>query len=494
MSRKSVVVFALFFAWVLPLTAVEVLDECPEHMKREISTADTSIISGDRSDSLPAGWMVFAKHQSGDHASAVLKGLWKSPLGTYDPVLVPNTGNDQPTLLKLYVVDGSWMMYWDLAQKKWFLIRPDGANKTEVPIGAAPVAAFYYDSPKETGVEIAFRADDHTVKATVVDLSGSAPTFGATRAIFQLTGNTLNGEVPTVGNHLFTGRWRGLGPGAHDPVYVTIPDDGNGIATDADMYQYQDIPDSAFYGCDYVIYKDGSLILQNDGNQGAVRAPYHFPDIPNVALPASLADQLRGKTVDLECAPVQKQVNMRMDHKGFMITKFMEVGDPAVSPDALADDPTYAVSVNFVPDAGRYPTGATAYQTGDWTDWNWGNWKKYIIGTAGCYKTGCGYSTYSGIWVCDWTINHWTLVSPKDLGAGCPVLYITDTEPTAVAAPPRTLADKLSFTRAMQRQASVYDMQGRRLGRSAQIKRHLRPGVYLVRAGNVDTRISVVAK
>jgi hypothetical protein len=236
------------------------------------------------------------------------------------------------------------------------------------------------------------------------------------------------------------------------------------------------------------------MILQNDGNQGAVQAPYAFPDIPNVALPASLANQLRGKTVNLECAPVQKQKSMRMDHKGFMITKFMETGDPAVTPDALADDPLYAISVNFVPDPGRYPTGETAYQWGDWTSWNWSNWKKYVIGVAGCCCGGCGHAEYSGIWVCDWTINHWTLVSPKDLAAGVPAMFLTEAEPTATAGAPGRAPLLPSFAQALRGQAWVYDMHGRRVARGAVKNRQLRPGVYIVHAAAADARVSVVAK
>jgi hypothetical protein len=187
---------------------------------------------------------------------------------------------------------------------------------------------------------------------------------------------------------------------------VTIPDSGRGTAGETDIYAWTNNDPDTIWGCGLAMSHDGDLCLANSARVGSACVPNRKNDPP-------------------------------MDHKGFYITRFWRIGDPAIALDEQAD--LYGTSINWCPPA--YRKGS--FDELEFTRWSFSNDPACVVGAMrGTSVRAFGF--WNSLWVVNWMTNEWTKLSPDSVTAALedPAIYITD--PIGVAHQPAPVASLLS--------------------------------------------------
>jgi len=371
--------------------------------------------------SLPEGYFICTKSGT--------PGIFKSPLKTFNPVLIPNTSTDNNCHSLDLSDDGKWLVYCvgskDL-ESKVYVIGVDGKFKTEISVqrpnfngdlNSTEQIRWWRGSPLGTSLlYIHFTQNFRAVKVTLSP--NAAPVKGLDTLIgdFPRGSYTLSfwsgadAQMGVYGNQIFTKLSVPVaGSSVSRTTFVTIPNNGLGIAGTADIYTYlndapcsQD-PSGSYWGCGFAMSHDGALCLANSGWIGSTCVPNK-----------KTTSTFNGST-------------FTMEHKGFYITKFMKSTSPKILIDDVIGNSLYGVSINWVPSAYRVGTYS---EMNDFSGWSFSNSNDYVIGEQ------IGRSGQKGIWVVQWKTNTWTLVtSPNNMSTtyNYPVMFITD--PSAVKNP-----------------------------------------------------------
>jgi hypothetical protein len=306
-------------------------------------------------------------------------GLYKAALGTYTPTLIPNTSDAVNANSVQITEDGQWVLYNAGGPT---LIRIDGQYKTKVPgtaSGSEGCCTFWWHAPSGK-VEVVYRASgDKIAHAVPVTFGAAAPTFGTDHIIAQFN-EVMEFTMGVSGNHLFT-----RVDDSHFGVkMITLPNNGNGTATDANFY----VPagtDYPSFGCMCTISHGGAI--------GCYNAGY---------------DQWCGCMADEFCL---------LRHKSFVLLPFQESTAPSVGWQAVLLK-TMALSVNWAPhdDLLLNPKDTThGLDTNnlgsDFKGWCFTNDSTYVVGDAMGQKTGADSGT---IWLVHYPTNTWTRVLRMD--------------------------------------------------------------------------------
>jgi hypothetical protein len=407
----------LLGAAALPATA-----QCPAYTHKDSLLGRPAL--------LPDGFFVYGLNNA--------LGLYKSPVRTFTPTLVPNTQNDSARSIEISD-DGNWIIYRSKPAIAAYVIKTDGTKKTAVPMtgvasGMPKYVGFYRNSPY--GAEVFCYIAKGRVDAMKVDFSSGTPVFSNQRTILQISGTTLTNEIEfmdwqmaVAGDQLVIR----AGTGGDRMTYYTIPNGGKGTAGDAHQFYWKnDSPPQNYYGCSITMSHDGSMVAFNPGWEG------------NGA-----------------CVPNKYSSPAPMDHKGFCITPFRRTGvSPAMTWNENVD--VYGTSINWAPNEFRFGQ----YWEVDFIQWYFANNSDYLIGVL-----RGDLSPVKGMWVVEWKTNRWTLVTPRtqEVPAFDPAIYLTPTTrvleaPAQAHVPIR--ADRLVpwsgvfALNAGMRGAAFYDCQG----------------------------------
>lgn len=238
----------------------------------------------------------------------------------------------------------------------------DGANKFEIWVANADgIFAMEVDVTDEKNIQ-----------------------YSGERTLFKFTSSfsgRLRLEVPDVQISIVADQIHAVfisdGPGPGDswggenyyPVYITIPDSGLGIASEADVYQWADSNAYHLWGCGIGMSHDGQYTIGNSGTWGN------------------------------SCVP--NKVGQDMDHKGFYMAPFKRKDDVAIN---LHDHLNkYGTSINWVPEEYRI----SSLEAADFTGWQFANDSKYIIGMSR------GTAVPKAVWMVDWMASEWIQVTPE---------------------------------------------------------------------------------
>jgi hypothetical protein len=396
-----------------------------------------------------------------------LESLFKSSIRHYAPEEIPNTSEDQPRWVQISE-DGRWILYTDHLSRAAYLIRPNGSDKTEVPLPVGAMwAQFYRSSPK--GIEIYYPLDCANTAcntflemgAVSVDLSGNIPAFGDTRKIVSLTNpgpagitHYMMGEPSVVADHVF-GQYNLIAgdKNTRHVFFLTIPDSGNGTANNAQLWNFSDtVLDSSMYGCGYTLSPDGAHALWNVGSQGLLKAYDPYVKADQYCVPNREGDK---------------------DHKGFVIAPFQRYDAPSMTKHGIVD--THAVSVNWVPEECRVGGSRDV----DHPAWKYDKTGKYVIGWQTSYQNQ-QYCPFWGIFLCKWETNHWILLTPKDEKVRFPAVWIGDASEIQIGRS-RHIRHIINGS-AANISGEWFDLNGRKISLSAvQYSQSHRPGVYIHR-------------
>jgi hypothetical protein len=355
--------------------------QCPSYTHKD----STDVIIGTPS-SLPDGWSVYAKPGS--------NGVFRTNVRTFAETVVSGTSSHSPTNIEISP-DGAWLVYLDTRTSNIHVVPSAGGTAISVPYDMLmdPVLGPYMTGFRRgltSGLEIFFSAirfrnpgvyGDTSLMLTIpVIFSASNATFGAVKVIANLP---LTRIVGTSGSFAI---WKDQIFGIFDWApngytmngFVTIPNNGLGIARDVNIYRFTDSPTEDYWGCGQTMSHDGLYCASNSRNIG-----------------------------DPNCVPNQESTPT-YDHKGIYITKFLRAGtDPAVPIDDQIMNSSYGRSINWCPTDYRQGT----YDQVEFTNWNFSNRNEYLV----CISRGSRISTYGlsyGVWVLHWPDNTWTQVTP----------------------------------------------------------------------------------
>jgi hypothetical protein len=354
-------------------------------------------------DSLPDGWFVFGlSGQTG-------LNYCKTRSGT--PTIINNTNTDSISDVDISD-DGLWILYLN-KQSTAYLIKPDGTGKTPLSLGSGIIYAQFHHhySPAEivyigdqgrvyrvgyhfgvlgnaifdsTKVIVDFRTD--TTKAST-DLSAvmvNYSQFSICKNEFVCTleipipPDTMN---PPLGNPPL---------GTDDRTsYVTIPNQGAGIARGKNIYKYLTTDSSAWYGCGITVSNDGARVLANSNAFGGTSG----------------------------CVPNQL-LNPPMDHKGFYITCFMYDTMPSVPRDSVVLSANYGISINWCPSQYRIGT----YRQLGFSAWSFSNDNDWVVGEQEGTNT-----PLKGVWIVNIPTNTWTLAYTASSTVLAPAMFLPET-------------------------------------------------------------------
>ena len=313
---------------------------------------------------LPDGYFIYAPYAQ--------SGLCLSPIRVFAPKMIPNTLEDRPGNISISD-DGGWICYVDRSRNRICLITIYGCNKTIVPVvgtdsGFPMIAGFYRNGPY--GPEIYYLSTFWALRSVQVDLSTGVPRFSNDRVLAQLgplylfnnddfmqlsvAKDQIFGEILPIVNDAWVYR----------TGYITIPDQGRGIAGDTDVYRWNTPIDYNAFGCGHTQTFDGLYCLSNPGEIG-----------------------------NPSCVP--------HNHNGFYITNFRHTGDPPIDFRTEQTD-KYAISINWCPL--EYQNYSMAEV--DFWGWYFGNSDEYVIGRQ------LGSLGQNGIWMVHWQENIWYRLSP----------------------------------------------------------------------------------
>jgi hypothetical protein len=409
---------------LLGAAALPALAQCPAYMHKDSLLGQPA--------SLPDGFFVYGLNNA--------QGLYKSPVRTFTPTLIPNTQNDSARCIDISD-DGNWIVYRSKPTIAAYVIKPDGTKKTAVPMtgvasGMPKYVGFYRNSPYVA--EVFCYIAKGRVDAIKVDFSSGTPVFGAQRTIMQISGSiaesesdVVNMQMAVVGDELM---YQG-GTGGYRMAYYTIPNGGKGTAGDANQFYWKnDSPPQNYYGCSVTISHDGSMVAYNPGWEG------------NGA-----------------CVPNKFSTPAPMDHKGFCITPFRRTGiSPAMTWNENFD--VYGTSINWAPNEFRFGQ----YFEVDFFGWYFSNNSDYIIGVL-----RGDISPVKGLWVIEWKTNRWTLVTPRSqqILALEPALYLASTSTVLPAQGHRAVARESALKNA---HAAAYDIRGMRVSLTGKCRTGIR--------------------
>jgi hypothetical protein len=339
----------------------ETPNSCPDYTHKD----DVQI---GKSQDLPDGFFVFDRD--------TIPGLYKSPLREFRSSLIPSTKNNFPRSISISN-DGQWIFFVDSKTNIPYLIRGNGCYKSMVPTLGVPLRSlcpggFYRNSPY--GDELFYLAGKQEIHALKVTFTAQGPLFGDDRMIARLS--TLFCLNPDYAIQYAVSRDQIFGqicPIIHDSTiyhsillrtgFMTIPGNGSGIATDANIYKWANDDYRVVDGCGHTMTFDGQFVLANAG-------PYFHS----------------------ACIPT--------GHKGFYVTPFRRDSDPPLDQytEHLLKSGT---SLNWCPQQ---------YRNGDWEFWGWyfTNSNSYVAGRMTSRDwNSCGLMV-------DWYKNIWTMLSPID--------------------------------------------------------------------------------
>jgi hypothetical protein len=333
---------------------------CPSYTHKDDASIGNVI-------SLPEGFFVFDRD--------TIPGLYKSLVLNYNASLIPNTEHDYPRTISISD-DGKWVLYANGYSGILYLMQVNGCGKTIVPVtnissgppGWPPITGFYRRSPY--GCEIFYLASTRQIHSVRVDLSSVPPQFSADRVIADI-GDSLQFDpnqtlqiavnrdqifcdIDPVINGVAMGR----------TGYLTIPADGTGIGTAANVFKWINDDYKTIDGCGHTMSFDGQYCLANPGGIFAS-----------------------------DCVPGGA-------HKGFYITPFRRDSDPPINL-YTQDILVFGTSINWCP---------ALYRENDENFWGWyfSNNNTYVAGRMISGTTNCG------AWVVDWQRNIWTPITPLD--------------------------------------------------------------------------------
>jgi len=374
----------LFYAFLFSQT-------CPVYTHKD------DVIIGER-ESLPSGWIAY--HQMGSY------GVKISSLSAFDSSTVPNTEEDYPTLIDISD-DGQWILYlhnWRNQDYAAYIIRKDGRGKTLLPISfstkGAKTIGFVRESPK--GNEIFWTSEMHEFSAIQYMVTGDTIMLGAQRKLTDFWRGQPDGtnwEAKILGYKYAIWRDQIFGlltlplgrqfltvhPKIQSSGFITIPDNGEGVATVEDIYQWTQDPRQSVFGCGHAMSWDGTLCLANSNSIGNA------------------------------CIPNTNQTP-EMDHKGFYITPFRRLGDSTI--DIHDHINSLGTSINWCPSQYRQGT----YQEVDFNKYNFSNDNEYVV----CIQRGSWTEFAKSLWVVHWPTNTWTRVNDTSstLWFEDPAMYI----------------------------------------------------------------------
>ena len=362
---------------------------CPSYTHKNVTLGNPQ--------ALPQGYFVFAVFNTG--------GLYISEFYPYQHSLIPNTRSDHPRSVQISD-DGTWVVYLDRLSGKVFVIRIDGEGKTEIPIPAQPggtsrgthTVGFVRHS--HLGDELFYLYNEHTLVGLTLELSAAGATVTGERNLARMNpsdnimfdwGEGVRIEV--CRNRIFS-QMKPIGRNE----FVTIPNEGRGVAGAHDIYRWANDNKAMLWGCGQALTPDGDRAVSNSSQVG-----------------------------DPACVPNAKN---NLDHKGFYITPFLENG---VSPSMTVHEQVdrYGVSINWVP---------PDYRFGKWDEVNFDRWAfapnnaDYLIGS----QFG-SLSPVRAIWLIHWSTNTWYCLTGMDAQAhrDFPAMYFG--ELTAALNPVDTL-------------------------------------------------------
>lgn len=379
----------------------------------------TATITGARSE-VPKGWYVFMKHGQ--------NGIYKSDLRQFNPVMIPNTSNDEPHALDISP-DGRWIAYASFKDDPNtepvsvpYIIRVDGQFKTKMPISSIninddefwPYWATFLRGGAEPQLLYANFMTELRVKPVTLPADG-APLFGDDRVIFEVPGFRSfftdggvafwsHGTVQLAGDQAY-GVWvvPVQGTAVMRSDFLTLPDGGASVANWSNMYPWvgdipnPDDPDGSYYGCGQTMSHDGQYCVSNPGFVGK--------DLPG-CLPGKYSSGPYGT----------------MDHKGFMVQRFLRADE---TPIAWHDQVNagVALSFNWCPEEFRVGD----YEEVDFNDWYFGNRNDYVVGALVGRDLG-KYGLNSSIYLIEWKTNTWTELTDPSNGViyDEPAVFFTD--------------------------------------------------------------------
>lgn len=367
---------------------------------------------------------------SGIVVSAVYfkKGLYKSALGQNTPVLIPGTENDQNCNSVHISPDGKWLVYNQGGPK---VIGIDGKFKTSVPgtgaSGSEGAVTIWWNSPKG-GDEIVYRkTGDKVVHAIGITWGANGPVFGTDRKIAEFT-SSLEFSMGVAKNHMFVR----INDNKYAPQFITIPDNGNGVATDANRWVMKDPPS---FGCMTTLSPDGTKAVYNTGY-----------------------------TYWCDCV-MDEACYYR--HQSFVVLPFKEQTDPAISwvKDFIK---LTATSINWAP--AKYMFRDSLNRSSDFKNWNFTNNEDYVVGDHIGAKTVVDSGS---VWLVNWKTNTWTKVlSMPGSMFGFPSVWI---DKSGSVGNQRSLLNEQS---TLPDGACLQDVRGRCIGTNETMPKDIAPGIY----------------
>lgn len=370
MSARSYLALAIAGGCLLAQGFVGIaLAACPSYTHHAAITGAVA--------SLPDGWFVFAENG--------VRGLFKSDLKTYDATVIPGTAQDVPSFIDISD-DGKWIVYLS-SQSRIFMITPSGKGRLQIPVstqsGGLTMVRFYNSSPK--GNEIVYENGSGSVAAYSYIANDSVVTPGSERKILTISGSDFISSTEGLAawkDQLLLEMFFTIGGNSISrPGYFTIPNNGSGTATEADLYTWNNTPDgdTTVWGCGHTISHDG---LYTSSNAGFI-----------------------GDT----CVPCKHafENGYSMEHKGVYIAHFLRQEDSAIEVTTIPSSP-YAVSINWCPSDYWYGL----YNEFDFDHENFTNNNQYLA----IAQIGDGTSTQNalkGVWVLHWPDNTWTMLTPS---------------------------------------------------------------------------------
>lgn len=343
---------------------------------------------------LPDGYCVFTMDGR--------DGVYKSDIKEWDPVLIPNTGSDEAGYLEISD-DGQWLVYSSRIQNMsadGTIIRIDGTHKTRYSmteddppntdkVSRTGCVTGWLRSSPTGGQEVFYIPGPFNAWAKKIDLSSGVPVIGEKRCLFEIhdMAGVINqwwGATAAAAADQLIGRivvkackdMAGTtGQSGVLPGYITIPESGQGTAGWEDRYQYA-------RDCDSM--GQCGATMSHDGQYCAFNISYD----------------------DVMCAPTRTW-DPDMDHKGFIVTRFLRSSDQAVKASQIVVDGQIAHSLVWCPP--EYRRGDT--WAVNWDDWYFSNDNRYIIGGVTGNKL-TQYGLRPGLWVVDWRTAGWFEVTP----------------------------------------------------------------------------------
>lgn len=293
-------------------------------------------------------------------------GVFISKIRQYSPVVLPYTKSDTPTDMAISS-NGKWVLFNSGGIP--YLTRLSPGCKVKIPIATSnsSYTCFWRNQPNGEDA-ICYMVNLSTIRAITAQFTRDTVVFGNDRVIVSL-GDSLqiwpglrlcvsSDQLFSAIHPLVNGSFA-----AWQSVYLTLPQNGLGIATGANMYKWAD---SAFIpraGCGHAMSWDGSLCAADVG-----------------------------KMSTSACLP--------HEHKGFTITPFWsDTSAPQVMEHSVDE---HAISINWCPERFRF---GSAVEQNFW-DWYFGNSNDYIIGN----QRG-DLADMHGIWLVRWHDNNWTFLT-----------------------------------------------------------------------------------